>query len=101
MADIMIRFNLRPCIIKNYRQPGYSGDTPAWFHCWVTADDKPMALVELESGDCRFIKPKRIQFIDTKRVEDEYDISKRCPEDCSHDCYYPMGECNLCMPEEK
>lgn len=19
---------------------------------------------------------------------------------CSHDCYYPMGECNLCTPEE-
>lgn len=22
-------------------------------------------------------------------------------KECSHDCYYPMGECNLCSPEEE
>lgn len=80
MAKWTIEPKIRPCIIKNYHQPGYNGDTPAWFHCWATNDSETMALVELESGDCRFIKPKRIRFVDSKKVEDEYYISSIYPD---------------------
>lgn len=80
MAKWTIEPRIRPCIVKNYHQPGFKGDVPAWFHCWVTSDGETMALVELENGNCRFISHKRIQFLDTKRVEDEYDISRTYPE---------------------
>lgn len=87
MAGFVVESKIRPCIIKNYHQPGCSGDIPAWFHCWVTNDGETLALVELESGDVRFVKPKRIYFLDTKRVEDEYDISQTYPKkDCDIKC---------------
>lgn len=85
MANHIVEPKIRPCIIKNYHQPGYTGDVTAWFHCWITKDNETNALVELENGECRFVKPRRIQFLDTKRVEDEYDISHK----------YPQKECEI------
>jgi hypothetical protein len=85
MVKWTIEPKIRPCIIKNYHQPGCKSDIPAWFHCWVTNDGETMALVELENGECRFIKPRRIIFIDSKRVKDEYDISHK----------YPQKECEI------
>jgi hypothetical protein len=35
-----------------------------------------------------------------KEVYSLMDIYRNGKKECSHDCYYPMGECNICTPEE-
>ena len=80
MAKWTIEPKIRPCIILQRLSSGSTDIRKAWFHCWVDVTGETIALVELEDGKCRLVPYNRIQFIDTRRVEDEYDLSHLYPE---------------------
>lgn len=86
-TEFTIEPKLRPCFISNGYDP--SENKKGWFHRWVDTRTftgiETFALVELESGDCVYVRPLQMRFLDTKRVEDEYDISRT----------YPKKECEI------
>lgn len=99
LSEITITHERRPCFISNGYDP--SQNKKGWFHRWVDTRTfsgiETFALVELESGDCAYVRPLQMRFLDTKRVEDEYYIShNEEPKTCAN-CGWYVDEwgCNI------
>ena len=85
MAKWTIEPKIRPCIILQRRSSDIIDPRKGWFHCWVETTSGALGLVELEDGKCRLIPYNKIQFVDSRRVEDEYELSH----------IYPTKECEI------